>query len=199
MNNQKYRDIQRRFFSHTNSNYLKIKKTRDRLSEINGIISSYSLDNDLFALEYEDLCNILTNSELVSLEVRSALALKEDDIYLSKDKKKHEVNLQEHKEVKQELAIKKIHKSLDNLPVDVNIKDGLIEVHTPLTFKRGYSKNNYIDNYLLSYYVEAALKKWEVDNKKILYKMLGKQPYICILKRTDIDLSISNNCDGDNL
>ena len=85
-----------------------------------------------------------------------------------------------------------------DLGIDVCFDGKILSVYSPLTFKRGYQKKNFICNYLLAKQIEKAMQDYEKDKGISFYKII-EPPFVCVMIRKNYHFSINAVCDGDNL
>jgi hypothetical protein len=176
------------------------KKMNGFIKELKDIGSKYQEVIELRDYDYNDLTDMLYETERMSLILRKSLNEKQrgDVIYYSKNNEgkveKVEQFLKENAK-KDDLISAKI--CMENYPVKFDFDGKIIKIFTPLTFKRGYRKENFLGNYFLSTYLENAIYQWQNDKKLSLYKTI-QAPYIIVMKRTDLEFSIEKICDADN-
>lgn len=129
---------------------------------------------------YEDLEALLTQYEIKTIGIRKLLA------------EKQQRDIDNNVNATDEVICMK------NYPVSFEFDSELMVVKTPLTFKRPIGENNKINNYLLSIYLENAIKKWKNKNNIVLKNAI-QPPYIIVMKRLDTSFNIHKICDNDNL
>ena len=193
-------------FPYLKAEELTVRKERERLKESLALLADYPGSGELTALPRETLNGLLTKSEQVALDIRAALSEKGEPCELLIDKKKECGEMVVRELAKSRFGLQYIFQTeekmteygMDRCPVEVDYIDGVLSVYTPLTFKRGYTKSNYIANYLLANQVKTALINWQNEHRTELEGKI-EAPFICVMKRVDKDFSLQKNCDGDNL
>lgn len=184
-----------------------VKKARERLKECEEILESHIPSDALAFLPYDELATILAETEMLSLEIRAEMSKHQDNLvqYIDKENDK-KIVMSENQFLKenglkysQEIEDKIVEKGFENYPVDIEIiNKNLVKIYCPLTYKRGFKKYNNIDNYLLSYYLSARIKKYEEVNEIALMHTI-KKPFICVMERVVKQFNIMKNCDADNI
>jgi len=205
MNSNKYERTKQIYFSEKGSNST-IKATQDNLKSMESILEGYYKDNALFSCKYDDLCELLAKSEKLALNIRSAMSVNEEDKIQYLDKKNDTVIVEDEKTFlkkngvyyENQISEKLKGKGFENYPVEIRTQDDMLEVYTPLTFKRGFSKTNNIDNYLLGIYIKNAIKNLLINGDIKPYKMI-ETPYYIVMKRVSKDFKLHKVFDADNL
>lgn len=205
MNSDKYNYIQKTYFKEVNSSFSNSKKAVQNIKGIIDILKSRE-DADLFTYSYDELCEMLSKAELLALDIRKSLAVKEEKQIIECEKTKHlgvvktEATFLQENDIFNATQIRENieRRSINKMPVEFEFDGKLCKVYTPLTFKRGFVSNNMVSNYLLANYLKTEIRKWENNNQFSLKKAINS-PYIIVMKRVDFDFSIFKNCDGDNI
>ena len=163
---------------------------------IDNIQKKYGKEIDTRNLDYDELSALLSDAERMALSVRKAMnsiETKNNQIIISNG---------DELEIVDELSIvdECKNKSLNAKTYDVecSFEDGIFKLHCPLTFKRNMKRDNIVDNYLLSQYIEIAIKKWQSDNNFNLKNSI-EIPFICVVERVSNKFNINKICDNDNL
>ena len=129
---------------------------------------------------YEDLEYLLTQYERKTIGIRKLLA------------EKQQRDIDNNANISIEVDCMKKY------PVSFEFDGELMVIKTSLTFKKLIGENNKIKNYLLSIYLENAIKKWQNEHN-VLLKNAIQPPYIIVMKRLDTSFNIHKKCDNDNL
>lgn len=204
MNNERNENIRRAYFTSISPDYCKVKNCVKEIDDIKNILSAYQADQNISDLQYNNLDTIIADAELIALTCRKALACNSEHRYLEvrKSGNDSEGRITDEKTYRSENNLGNLFEdgevALKDLPVTVSFDGELLSLYTPLTFKRGYTKNNFNSNYQLANYVDAAIRNWENNQQKMMINLIEK-PFICVMKRTDYKFSIYKNCDADNL
>ncbi len=190
-----------KYFNHIEERLMSVASLQNQSLAINNYLHTYLLDTEINKMTHDDLTNILYHSELISEMVRKAISNYEgDDLLMFVDEREGiTIPLDKWKKENKELIEKELEKeAFRNLKVECKFDGEVLEVFTPLTFKRGFKEKNFLSNYLLSHLLESAIQKWQQESK---IHILGaiRMPAIIIMKRVDTMFSLNKICDSDNL
>lgn len=83
-------------------------------------------------------------------------------------------------------------------PVSVTYHDGKLIIKTPYTFKRFYKNRTLKENYLLMFYIRAALIDWQNETKFDLFQAI-ETPAVLTIKRKIARWKPNELCDNDNM
>ena len=190
------------YFNDLGQGSKKIRAIDTSLKEIQKAIENYQKSDDLSDLTYEELCEVLKNAETICNYTRRAMSDKNTQNYVIVDVQNKGKEYQRADVMSEVWLLKELEEKegfhLKSLPVSVDYNDGLITIHTPLTFKRGYKKSKYFVNYNLAYNLKAALKLWQEQHEKSLVDVI-ELPYILVMKRVDTEYKKSKIFDADNI
>ncbi len=207
MMKDRYSQLKEAFQDSKFSRYLSVSDARENLKKIKEILDSYQGKIELFALDDKDLTEILYESEMLSAAVRKSIAAEKETKLLFIDKDKTSGTIVKEKEFLKENGLmfkSQIEEKTRAVfgekeqQIEVDFDGKILSVYSPLTFKRGYQKKNFICNYLLANMVEETLRKYEKENGLSFYKQI-EPPFVCVMIRKDYCFSINTVCDGDNL
>lgn len=155
-----------------------INQFKARLKVINNWLDNVYDDTLLNEIDPEELGEIIYRLETLALSCRYAIATSTFPI---EDEK---VPLAEFAAL--------------NYPVSVDFSNETLTVTTPISFLNYHQKKNMVRNFLLSSYVEFALRKWQKDKNIELYNLID-HPIIVIMQRCAYKWNPSKYCDSDNL
>ena len=159
------------------SKYTDVTSIRKSVETIVNTTNKYDKFDAIETMSIDDIDNIIYRSEKVALSCRSALENINNPIL----------------ELKNDSFLCE-----NNDYVTIKMEDDLLKISTPFTFKRSYRDNSLKENYIMMNYVKAALKKWENDNRKSIFRLL-KSPLIAMIIRKNITFDRTKICDNDNL
>ena len=203
----RYSQLKDAFRDSQSARYLTVSDARKNLKNIIETLDLYQGRIELFSLNDEDLTNILYESEMLSAAVRKAIAGENDTklLFINRQNKSgavvKEKDFIEESGLKFKKQIEEKKKEVfgENDPqIDVCFDGKILSVYSPLTFKRGYQKKNFICNYLLAKQIEKAMQDYEKDKGISFYKII-EPPFVCVMIRKNYRFSINAVCDGDNL
>lgn len=179
-----------------------IKSVRKLLKNIERRLNLYYDDETLLRkMNYEDLIEIINESEHIEQITRVCLSLLEGPELVQYDKEYSSDSNCTFVVSTEEEALKKIKEKpnyrIPPLQEKIRYFDEIFEFYTPLTFKRGFKKHNFRPNYHLAYQMEEAIKKWVNDNDFNL-KTAIESPYILVMKRVVPEYANNRDLDADN-
>ena len=166
----------------------------NRLQEAERILAAYPKNTHFSDFRYDDITDLLYCGELLQESCRKILAeydFGNNLIFIKED----EATVESEAVT---IAVESEYDAFHNFPVEVKFNGSMLFIYTPLTFKRGYRKDNFMSNYLLSHYLEAAIHKWQKDNDINLSGRI-RSPATMVMKRKAERFSIAKFCDADNL
>lgn len=191
----------RSYINSLKDEYLYVSSLLKFIKEDNRLLEEYNPNTHLSQIKYDDLSQLLYSFELMALRIRKTLAEYDfgEQLLFTDEKKADIVPLEQWKTVENYFPGNNSEGlGLEDYPVKIDYCDGLLTVHTPLTFKRGYKKGYFMTNYLLSSYLEAEISKWVNDNENMLLGIIEAPAYI-IMKRKTVQFNLNKTCDNDNL
>ena len=194
--------MENKYFGYANEAKLKLPVIKKIVREIENILNNYQSIDVLNNLKYEELCEILKHAETLCNYTRSAISIKNTSHLVLIDEEKKGTDNQEINVISEPLLLKELEEKqkchIETLPVEVNYYDGLLTVHTPLTFKRGYKKSKYFVNYNLAYNVKTAIEIWQDEHNFSLIDAI-EIPTILVMKRVDVKFNHQRIFDADNI
>ena len=203
----RYNQLKEAFRDSQSSRYLTIFDAKENLKRIMQILDSYQGRIELFSLDDKDLTEILYESEMLSAAIRKSIAAESETKLLFIDKAKESGTIVKENEFLKENGLvydgqieektKEIFNKKDP-QIEVSFDGKILNIYSPLTFKRGYQKKNFICNYLLANRIEKAMHDYEKDNGILFYKSI-ESPFVCVMIRKNYRFSTNTVCDADNL
>ncbi|MBQ9037214.1 MAG: hypothetical protein IJ115_07165 [Erysipelotrichaceae bacterium] len=191
----------RNYINSLKDEYLYVSSLLKSIREYNRLLEEYNPNTHLSQVKYDDLCQLLYNCELMSLRIRKTLSEYDfgEQLLFTEEKQAEVIPLERWKTVENYFPGNNYEGlGFEDYPVKIDYCDGLLTVHTPLTFKRGYKKGYFMTNYLLASYLEGEIRRWMEANSDTLLGKIDAPTYI-IMKRKTVQFNLNKTCDNDNL
>ena len=191
----------RNYINSLKDEYLYVSSLLKSIREDNRLLEEYNPNTHLSQIKYDDLSQLLYSFELMALRIRKTLAEYDfgEQLLFTEEKQAEVIPLERWKTVENYFPGNNYEGlGFENYPVKIDYCDGLLTVHTPLTFKRGYKKGYFMTNYLLSSYLEGEVNRWIDEHKDLLIGKINAPAYI-VMKRKTVQFNLNKTCDNDNL